>query len=359
MHIERLDARVGGPAPVRAATADRADRGAAEDGVRRAYRAAGFAEPRVVWCESPLQIARAWKTRPASSGANLRRALVDEPCARALSAARRRGVTINGVQGRLWMRPSPSLGEAGVSTVVGREGERVRLGFLGRLHYAAATVRQVAKREGWPGFRASSVCSYDFAWLDQLDCDRPDDTDGQRLAAIRQTLRNTCWFVPHEATCWLSEPPARLSLDDRGRLHAPDGPAISFRDGWHYYAWKGMEVPGRYIEDPARINLHVIDIQTDIFVRRCLIEIVTPRKFVAMGGANLVTHDATGTLWRRTWPRGDAWAAVEVVNGTRGPDGKFEHYFLQVPPELESARAAVAWTYGMTEAQYLHLTTRT
>jgi hypothetical protein len=70
-------------------------------------------------------------------------------------------------------------------------------------------------------------------------------------------------------------------------------------------------------------------------------------------------QDETGTLWRRTWPRGDGWAAVEVLNGTPGPDGKVERYVLQVPPELETARAAVAWTYGMTDSQYRNLVLRT
>lgn len=359
MQIERLNARGAvDPAP-RPSRVEPVDRAAAEQGVQQAYHAAGLAPPTMVWCDSPLQAARAWKRRPSTSGANVRRLVVDEPCARAISAARRRGKAINGAQGKVWMRPSPALGEAGVSSVVAREGERVRLGFAGRIHYAFASLRQLAKREGWPGFRASSVCSYDFAWLTALELDLIELADRDRVASLQRLLSNSCWFIPHETVCWLSERPNKLSLDDRGRLHAADGPALSFSDGWSYYAWKGIEVPGRYIEEPGKITLHVIDIQTDIFVRRCLIEMMTPKRFVGMGGANLVTHDDTGTLWRRSWPRGDAWAAVEVVNGTRGPDGKFEHYFLQVPPELESARAAVAWTYGMTESQYMHLTART
>jgi hypothetical protein len=63
-------------------------------------------------------------------------------------------------------------------------------------------------------------------------------------------------------------------------------------------------------------------------------------------------------LWRKQWFR-DAWAAVEVVNGTPEPDGTRRHYFLQVPPDLHSAREAVAWTYGMTAQQYAGLRVRT
>ena len=95
-----------------------------------------------------------------------------------------------------------------------------------------------------------------------------------------------------------------------------------------------------------------------------MIELMTPAKFIAQGGADCFTADETGKLWRRRWwnrtdDTWDAWAAVEVVNGTVEPDGSHRHYFLQVPPDVRSAREAVAWTYGLTEIQYLDLARRT
>ena len=89
-----------------------------------------------------------------------------------------------------------------------------------------------------------------------------------------------------------------------------------------------------------------------------MIEVMTPERFIALGGATKVAHCEAGTLWRKTW-WGDAWAAVEVVNGTPEPDGSSKHYFLQVPSHMRSARQAVAWTYGMPERQYARLSLRT
>ena len=89
-----------------------------------------------------------------------------------------------------------------------------------------------------------------------------------------------------------------------------------------------------------------------------MIEIMTPARFIANGGARMAARDSTGTLWLTRWAF-DAWAAVEVINGTPEPDGSFKHYFLQVPPEMQSARQAVAWTYDMTESEYSRLTIRT
>jgi hypothetical protein len=86
-------------------------------------------------------------------------------------------------------------------------------------------------------------------------------------------------------------------------------------------------------------------------IRRCMIEIMTPARFIAEGGAYRVAQDDTGVLWRQRW-RWEAWAAVEVINGSPEPDGTFKHYFLQVPPTMRTAREAVAWTYGLTEQRY-------
>jgi hypothetical protein len=90
-----------------------------------------------------------------------------------------------------------------------------------------------------------------------------------------------------------------------------------------------------------------------------MIEIMTPKRFLALGGAWFAGRDETGVLWRKSWRSGERWAAVEVENGTPEFDGSRKRHVLQVPPELPSARAAVAWTYGMTEREYLGLAVRT
>jgi hypothetical protein len=38
---------------------------------------------------------------------------------------------------------------------------------------------------------------------------------------------------------------------------------------------------------------------------------------------------------------------VEVVNATQEPDGWHRRYYLRVPPSIRTARAAVAWTFGI------------
>ena len=55
-----------------------ADRDAAEEGARLAYRAAGLAPPqRFVWCSSPLELSRRTQRISHDDGPNVRWALID------------------------------------------------------------------------------------------------------------------------------------------------------------------------------------------------------------------------------------------------------------------------------------------
>jgi hypothetical protein len=171
------------------------------------------------------------------------------------------------------------------------------------------------------------------------------------LAGLWQTAKHASWILPHREVCWLSDRPLAMHQDARGRLHRADGPAVTCRDGWSAYAWKGVLVPSWIIERPDLVNVRTIGAAQDPQVRRCMIEIMTPERFIKEGGAYRIAQDEAGILWRQRW-RWEAWAAVEVINGTPEPDGTLKHYFLQVPANMRSPREAVAWTYGLPEQRY-------
>jgi hypothetical protein len=84
-----------------------------------------------------------------------------------------------------------------------------------------------------------------------------------------------------------------------------------------------------------------------------MIEIMTPQRYVALGGTVRVAEDETGILWRKAWLASDAWAAVEVINATPEPDCTRKHFFLEVPANMRTAREAVAWTYGLSANAHL------
>jgi hypothetical protein len=117
------------------------------------------------------------------------------------------------------------------------------------------------------------------------------------------------------------------------------------------------------IDHPERITLGKIGDTFEPVLRNCMIEIMTPERFIKSGGVGIVSRDEAGMLWRKFWSfRGVAigsWSAVEVVNGTPEKDGSHKHYFLRVPARMRSAREAVAWTYGLTADEYPGLVLRT
>ncbi|MGH9553254.1 MAG: DUF6745 domain-containing protein [Terriglobales bacterium] len=43
---------------------------------------------------------------------------------------------------------------------------------------------------------------------------------------------------------------------------------------------------------------------------------------------------------------------VRVINSTPEPDGSYKHYFLRVPPEITTAKSAVAWTFDIDADKY-------
>jgi hypothetical protein len=43
---------------------------------------------------------------------------------------------------------------------------------------------------------------------------------------------------------------------------------------------------------------------------------------------------------------------VKVLNSTPEADGSTKNYFLRVPPEIRTAKEAVAWTFGMSGEEY-------
>jgi hypothetical protein len=211
-----------------------------------------------------------------------------------------------------------------------------------------------SRRRNRATFAGSGFSFQSAAWLGALQylhdvCGLVRQTEA--AAGLWELAPSACWMTPHEQVCWLMRRPTLIRVDVNGRLHAADGPALRFGPDCAVHAWKGIIVPGRLIERPDLVDVRAIDAAHDPQIRRCMIDIMTPQKFIEQGGAHRVVEDDTGILWRQRW-RWEAWAAVEVINGTPEPDGTLKRYFLQVPPTVRTPREGVAWTYGLSERQY-------
>jgi hypothetical protein len=158
--------------------------------------------------------------------------------------------------------------------------------------------------------------------------------------------------MPFSNVCFVSDQPLRIELDDRGRLHSADFKAIEYPDGFHLYSWHGTTVADFIIVEPEKISVGLIESEQNVEVRRVLIERYGTAKYVHDSGSKEIDRDSFGVLYRKEIPNDEAIVMVAVMNSTPEPDGSFHQYFLRVPPTINTAREAVAWTFSMDADDY-------
>jgi hypothetical protein len=175
----------------------------------------------------------------------------------------------------------------------------------------------------------------------------------ERLDGLMELTRSAgWWWWPVRGAVVLSERPDDIHLDDQGRLHAARGPALAYPDGWALWAWHGIRVPRAVIENPESLPAREVLAEPDVEVRRIMIDRVGPERLIRDGGARRVAEDETGILWRLDLAEDEPLVCVEVTDATRGPDAAYRRYVLRVPPDVRSAREAVAWTFGVDTGEY-------
>ena len=168
-----------------------------------------------------------------------------------------------------------------------------------------------------------------------------------------------CWLIywTEDTLYWCAKPV--VHRDRAGWLHDDRHAAVE-SEIEELYFWHGVRVQAFVVLRPDRITVADIDREANAEVRRVMIEryrhgeeVHGPAAFIRDAGAVRIDHDECyGTLWRRNVPGDEPIVAVEVVNSTRAPDGSFKRYWLRVPPEMSTAREAVAWTFGLRATQY-------
>jgi hypothetical protein len=170
------------------------------------------------------------------------------------------------------------------------------------------------------------------------------------LAFFWLSTRGRSWRHTH--LC-LVVPRPRLLTERSGRgswrsLHAWDEPAVHWPGGGPaYWYWRGVRIWREIAEHPSRLTARYIVRQQNVERRRILLERLGYERFLADAGATLVQQDDYGKLWRTELRLDDEpVTVVEVTNATQEPDGSYRRYWLRVPPNVRSARHAVAWSFG-------------
>ncbi|WP_326702448.1 DUF6745 domain-containing protein [Streptomyces cyaneofuscatus] len=317
-----------------AAATGAADRAAAEEGVRRAYRTAGLAEPeRIVWAESPRAAVEAVEKLPDAG-----RSVREEVRTRPWAEERRRMYDELGPAGwsALWSATGAQLWETTAALA-----ERIRSGVVADL---------APKRENESAVRLvlldAVLGQHDAAWLAAFD------GRGDRLTGLAEVARNAGWWWPYERAVVISERPEVLHRDEAGRLDHGARPALAYRDGFALYAWRGMPVPADFLAELASLTPRRIREEENAELRRVMLEFYGYDRYLTESGAEPVHRDETGILWRIALDGDEDVVMVEVVNSTPEADGTHRTYWLRVPPATRTAKDGVAWTFGLDGAAY-------
>lgn len=169
------------------------------------------------------------------------------------------------------------------------------------------------------------------------------------LKGLMQVARNAGWWWAYPGVAILTDRPAELHRDAANRLHREDGPALRYRDGWSLYCWHGLRIERWIIEEPETITAKKINAEQNQEIRRAMIERIGWLKYLELADAKELQRDDYGILYDLPPLPGDEERVrlVRVTNDTPEPDGTYKDYILRVPPTQETARGAVAWTFGV------------
>ena len=160
----------------------------------------------------------------------------------------------------------------------------------------------------------------------------------------------------HPDFCMVSDFPELLKKDEQNRPHSDVGPSHRWRDGWELYYIHGVMVDRQIVDAPQTLTVKQIEDESNAEVRRVMIERFGQARFLQESGARVVHQELLAgrqyTLYRKEVRDDEPIVMVRCINATQEPDGSFHEYFIRVPPQIETALGAVAWTFGMTAKEY-------
>jgi hypothetical protein len=397
-----------------ALSTERCDRPAAEDAVRRAYRTAGLVPPEViVWMDSPLggtvaQVVLSHHAAPPTrlwaevwSGlwdqlgervgdplrdrlvGQLWRQLDDDVLARLdPPPAQLDDLLWQQLDGQIRARLEDRLGDAAVARLwhelSGQLWEPLRDRLEFQLTDRPAFDLRSRLGEGlwmelggrafpWEHGRQLGVWSKVY-WLALYS--RAMDVAGlgrsARLDTLAEAVREVGCLWPMRGAAVLTDRPTALHRDPQARLHNPDGPALTYADGYAVHAWHGTRVPADLVSGEGW-GPHRILGERNAEVRRCAIERRGWDRFVGEAGLRqvgdahidpgnpgqrLLLYDLPGEL--RDLYHQPARILV-VHNASPDRDGTRRAFGLPVPAEIPDALSAAAATFAVSPAEYAGL----
>jgi hypothetical protein len=362
------------------------DEPAVEEHLAQAYLSAGLSPPaEVYWLDGPLELVAAW-TPPGvleKIKARLNQRMLAQLAPSAQAVAWKSSAASVWLNVRVGVRGDEGsvVDEAGLSTlqacIKARLESRLRAAISSRILPLLNTSVADATFSTFSHHEENLYERYDYFDGDHRDgvdlvCssifsarnDSIQSTEDVRYGAVyaylaQYYLPNRAealdWVSRHVSGYWLGKElallvrrPLFLAHDGAGQLHHAAGKCIEYPDGWGFYAWHGVGVPRKVILAPQTLTARDFFRARNLEVRRVIQERMGER-FAAVVGENIIDSGPRGVLYEVNVP-GDRERRARYVKVRDASTAR--EYYLRVPPTISTAEAAVAWTFGLTTAEY-------
>ena len=308
------------------------NRPAAEHAMRELYRLNGLSEPAIHWCRSPTELVAEQQRLLWVGSEQIWQALGQglSPAASSLMYP-----SLGEVRGPAWMEFSSKrfedwLVENAIAADLGfQEAVWARLGVDHELAWSSLLLGLLFS----PNRR-------------RLDVDHP------RLWLLITLAHSSGPWIAHPGVALITDRPIHQHLDEHGRLHCWNDAALSWPDGSTFYRWHGIPVDRQLVLNPATLGPSLIQAEANVEVRRVMLDRYGLERFLADVQARQIDAGRYGRLYE-AWMQTGPFRYVEVENATLEPDGTRKRYMLLVPTHFQTARAAVAWTFGLNEDEYM------
>ena len=186
----------------------------------------------------------------------------------------------------------------------------------------------------------------------------------EKLSGLWELAQSCGWIIPCSGICFASERHTICMLDEAGRIHAENGPAVAYRDGFAIHAWHGVRVPARWIDGRATLDpVEVLKTQ-NVEQRAAGCAIIGWAKMSDKLDRRIIDGDPDsdmGALIELTLPGlpepGRFLMARCPRNGTICEGVPRQSDIDGLP--IETALAAQAWRIGDPQSEYQHPLVRT
>lgn len=186
---------------------------------------------------------------------------------------------------------------------------------------------------GWISF-----CSY-FSQYIEYDLYK-------ELKVLEKLAKSSGWISLYEDFVVIQDRPTKILFDDQFRTHSEVGPAIEYSDGFGIYIWHGTQIPDEWITDKENIPVEHALNWPNVEQRRCAAEIIGWNKVLHHPDLKpkIIDEDndpEIGTLIEVEIPEIGKERFLRVKCGTG------REFALPVPPDVNTAIEANAWTYDV------------